>query len=210
VDDENAAKLQSRTRLVVLAIWAVIALEIVTVFGQLAEFAGMVDLATGEDGLTLLIALSYMAYAVAMIVCIVLVCMWIHRAHSNLHEAGIDGLEFTPGWAVGWYFIPFANLVKPYGAMRELWNASHGETRNFDAPAPSLINWWWAAWIIGNIVSNISAQLALRDPSFISTGALIGAVGSLLSLAAALMLLQIVQGIGAAQRDGKAAASVFA
>ena len=86
MDSENAAAVQSRTRLVVIAIWAVIVLEIVTVFGQLAEFSGTVDLATGEDPLTLFVALSYMAYLVAMLICIVLVCMWIHRAHSNLHR----------------------------------------------------------------------------------------------------------------------------
>ena len=210
MDSENAAAVQSRTRLVVIAIWAVIVLEIVTVFGQLAEFSGTVDLATGEDPLTLFVALSYMAYLVAMLICIVLVCMWIHRAHSNLHQAGIEGLEFTPGWAVGWYFIPFANLVKPYGAMRELWHASHGQTGDLAAPAPSLINYWWAAWIAGNIISNISMQMVMRDPSLVSGGAFIGAIGSILGLIAAVMLLQLVQRISAAQRDGQAAASVFA
>lgn len=208
--EDNNAALQSRTRLVVIAIWAVIVLEIFTIFGQLAEFAGVVDLATGEDGLTMLIALIYMAYLAAMLICIVLVAMWIHRAHSNLREAGIDGLEFTPGWAVGWYFIPFANLVKPYGAMRELWHASHGQTGDFAAPAPSLINYWWAAWIIGNILSNISAQITLRSPDSVSAASLIGAAGSVLSLIAALFLLQLVRRISAAQRDGQAAAGVFA
>jgi hypothetical protein len=208
--EENNAALQSRTRLVVIAIWAVIALEIVTVFGQMAEFAGVVDLATGEDGLTMLVALSYMAYLVAMLICIVLVCMWIHRAHANLHQSGIDGLEFTPGWAVGWYFVPFANLVKPYGAMRELWHASHGRTGDLAAPAPSLINYWWAAWLAGNIISNISTQMVLRDPSLVSPAALMGAIGSILSLGAAVMLLQLIQRISAAQRNGQAAAGVFA
>jgi hypothetical protein len=208
--EENNAALQSRTRLVVIAIWAVIALEILTIFGQLAEFAGVVDLATGEDGLTMLIALIYMAYLVAMLICIVLVCLWIHRAHSNLRDAGIDGLEYTPGWAVGWYFVPFANLVKPYGAMRELWHASHGAAADFIAPAPSVINYWWAAWIIGNILSNISTQITLRSPESVSAAALIGAFGSVLSLIAALFLLQLVQRISAAQRDGQAAAGVFA
>jgi hypothetical protein len=208
--EDNNAALRSRTRLVVIAILAVIILETLVVFGQLAEFAGVVDIATGVDSLTLLVSLIYMAYLVAMLICIVLVCMWIHRAHANLHEGGIEGLEFTPGWAVGWYFIPFANLVKPYGAMRELWHASHGATGDFAAPAPSLINYWWATWIAGNILSNISTQMILRDPSLVSPSALIGAIGSALSVAAGVMLLQLVRRISAMQFDGRAAAGVFA
>ncbi|HYD25143.1 MAG TPA: DUF4328 domain-containing protein [Croceibacterium sp.] len=208
--EDNAAKLAARTRMVVIALWSVIALELATILGQLAEAAGMVDLDEGMDGLTMIVAFSYMAYAVAMLICVLLVCLWLHRAHANLHEAGVGGLEYTPGWAVGWYFIPFANLVKPHGAMRELWHASHGETGDFRAPAPSLINYWWAAWIAGNIVSNVSAQMAVRDPSLVAAASLIGAVGSALSVAAALLLLQLVQRISAAQRDGRAAANVFA
>ena len=208
--EEDNAALASRTRLVVIAIWAVIVLEIGVLFGQYAEYSGAVDLDTGEDGLTMAVALIYLAYLVAMIGCVVLVCLWIHRAHSNLHQAGLDGLEFTPGWAVGWYFIPFANLVKPYGAMRELWHASHGESGAFDAPAPSMINYWWAAWIIGNILSNIGTQISLRDPASYSTALLFGMFGSIVSTAAAVLLLQLVQRISAAQRDGRAAANVFA
>src|SRR5690349_10381798 len=96
--EDNVAALASRTRLVVIAIWSVIALELVTIFGQFAEFSGMVDLANGVDSLTVFVAFSYMAYSVAMLVCVVLVCMWLYRAHANLHEAGVDGLEYTPGW----------------------------------------------------------------------------------------------------------------
>ena len=52
-------------------------------------------------------------------------CVWIHRAASNLPALGRYGMKFTPGWCVGWFFIPFANLVKPFQAVKELWRASH-------------------------------------------------------------------------------------
>src|SRR5690242_15716882 len=47
----------------------------------------------------------------------------IHRAATNVRAFGQGGLEFTPGWAAGWYFVPFANLVKPFQAFREIWRA---------------------------------------------------------------------------------------
>ena len=57
---------------------------------------------------------------------VVLWCVWQHRAQQKAIVLAGGGLRFTPGWAVGWWFIPFANLVKPFQTVRELWEASHG------------------------------------------------------------------------------------
>ena len=43
--------------------------------------------------------------------------MWLHRGYTNLPALRSDSTEFTPGWAVGWWFIPFAYLVKPFQAV---------------------------------------------------------------------------------------------
>ena len=51
-------------------------------------------------------------------------CVWQHRAHANLWAFARSGLRFTPGWAVGWWFVPIASLWKPFEAVRELWKAS--------------------------------------------------------------------------------------
>src|ERR1043166_6019302 len=39
---------------------------------------------------------------------------WIHRANKNLHCLSTEVMRLSPGWAIGWYFIPVANLFKPY------------------------------------------------------------------------------------------------
>ncbi len=41
--------------------------------------------------------------------------VWLHRSVANARSLGVQ-TEATPGWSVGWWFIPFANLVKPYRA----------------------------------------------------------------------------------------------
>ncbi len=51
---------------------------------------------------------------------IVLFLIWIYRAFGNLSVLKARNLEFSPGWAVGWWFIPFANLVKPFQVVGEL------------------------------------------------------------------------------------------
>jgi hypothetical protein len=33
--------------------------------------------------------------------------IWVYRAHNNLSSLKVRGLEYTPGWAVGLWFIPW-------------------------------------------------------------------------------------------------------
>ena len=46
---------------------------------------------------------------------------WIYRTNFNLRALSQERMSFTPGWSVGWYFVPIANLFKPYQAMKEIW-----------------------------------------------------------------------------------------
>jgi hypothetical protein len=54
------------------------------------------------------------------ITCIVFVCMWLYRASLNLHESGVNYLNYQPGWLVGWFFIPVAHIFMPVLAMKEM------------------------------------------------------------------------------------------
>jgi hypothetical protein len=84
--------------------------------------------------------------------------VWQHRAQRNLWAIGVPGLRFTPGWAVGWWFIPFANLVQPLRAMKELWLASGPDTTGLEwrgRPTPPLLPLWWSAYIVVPIVGGI-------------------------------------------------------
>ena len=60
--------------------------------------------------------------------------------------------DFSPGWSVGYYFVPLANLVAPYRALKETFQASHPEFRpdaqrlEWSDP-PKLLPFWWALWL---------------------------------------------------------------
>jgi len=54
----------------------------------------------------------------------ILFLMWIYRANSNARQLGAQGMKFSPGWSVGFYFIPILWFWKPYQAMKEIWQAS--------------------------------------------------------------------------------------
>jgi hypothetical protein len=91
--------------------------------------------------------------------------IWINRAYKNLSALKARNLEFSPGWAVGWWFIPFANLVKPFQVVRELFNESDPDfdqdTGFLRVPAgtPFVIGLWWATYLISNISYRLSDML---------------------------------------------------
>lgn len=132
----------------------------------LAAPTSTIDLGDGDSlnvGLGL-IGLTAIIRIPIFILTVIFFLIWLHRAYSNLPALKAQHLEFSPGWAVGWWFIPFANLVKPFQAMRELYNESDPD---FDpnlgflsssSGAPVSMVFWWACWIIGNILSNISSK----------------------------------------------------
>ena len=210
---DGLVRLGGRARLAKGALWLFVAVAALTVVAELLEVAGTVDIEYDTSALALSVALVYMLYSLAFFACVVLVAMWIHRAHANLQEAGTTGLEFTPGWAVGWYFVPFLNLFKPFQAMRELWSASHAEADRFSGEAPTEIKLWWGAWIVGNILGSISTRILLTEgggAGAVTAAHVLGVASSVLSVGAAILLVRIVEGVTAAQRSGGTAASVFA
>jgi hypothetical protein len=88
---------------------------------------------------------------------------WIYRAHKNLRALGATDLKYSPGWAIGWFFIPFLNLVRPYQVVSEIWRASAGETRWSDGAAwtyaetPIFIAVWWGSWLTLGILDSLGA-----------------------------------------------------
>lgn len=105
-------------------------------------------------------------YFIAIIVAAVFFLMWLNRAVKNLEPLGVREYKYTSGWAVGWWFIPFANLVMPFMVVRDLWKASvPGLTGTDwkDLSAGPLMGFWWATWIISNVAANVGIRGALMD-----------------------------------------------
>lgn len=107
-----------------------------------------------------LISLFYAATAVPFLT-------WFHRLHKNLQSLGQTGLRFTPGWAVGFFFIPIFNFFRPFQAMREVWHGSDPERTELEvAPespegrsrsdTPPLVAWWWGLFLAPGIFNHIA------------------------------------------------------
>ena len=104
------------------------------------------------------------------IAAIILYMLWQHGAYKLVRSLGNE-TTYTPGWSVGWWFVPVANLIFTKPILQDLWRAS-GATAgassagDLEAKAGSrpqlvylLLVGWAAASILGAIFMFISARL---------------------------------------------------
>src|SRR6185312_16512419 len=66
-----------------------------------------------------LIRLVAIPHSLALLVMVIMFLRWIYRAMVNVHAFGASE-AYSPGMAVGGFFIPFANFVIPCIAMSEI------------------------------------------------------------------------------------------
>lgn len=81
--------------------------------------------------------------------------LWLYRAYCNLPALGVERPRFSPGWAVGYWFVPVLNLIRPCQVMVEL--AQGSDPRNTPSGRKSghrpgwntLILVWWIGNVLG-------------------------------------------------------------
>ncbi|MEM7479876.1 MAG: DUF4328 domain-containing protein [Acidobacteriota bacterium] len=121
---------------------------------------------------------------------------WLHASYKALERRQGEALRFTPGWAVGYWFIPLVNLLRPYQVMEELRAQSQSITDEpFAKAQASTIGFWWVLWVASHFVNRTDTRLALRAETFeqitFSTVFSIGADALMLGLTAiALMVIR--------------------
>lgn len=178
------------------------AIQLVTMFAGawVMANAGPIALIAGLAGVLQLIL---------FMVSVAVIAMWVHRAHANLHEAQLQGLHYSPGWATASFFIPFVNLYLPFASTRELYNRSHGESDWHAAGAVGDVTSWascnWGALVVFLVAAGYFAvnsvpglYVLLPDWAWVLMFALL----YLLVAGSAFYLLQIVRKVTAAQVAG--------
>jgi len=130
----------------------------------------------------------------------VLSLKWIHRACFNA-RVGAKYMEFTPGWAVGWYFIPFANFWKPYQAMKEIWENTAVQANKSMTEGGWLLGCWWTFWIVSNIVANAAFRMSLRADTIdeLSSMTKVMLASDLVDIPLTILFIQIVRKLSSTQ-----------
>ena len=132
--------------------------------------------------------------------------IWIYKATRRLREQAGTAMRFSPGWAVGWFFIPVANFYKPYQVMKAVWQVSHAK-----APAdPVLVRRWWGLNISSVVLMGLLVLftgISLVSPSVFSINAQFTVVTmmALAGLADKLVTIALATRIRDAYRNGSQA-----
>ena len=105
------------------------------------------------------------AYLAVFIISGIIILKWIYRANYNARKLGAQNMKFTPGWSVGWYFIPIFMLWKPYQAMKEIWKASINPDDWGNVNVSSILSWWWVFWLVNGFLGQTVMRMNHRLPS---------------------------------------------
>ncbi|MCB0711752.1 MAG: DUF4328 domain-containing protein [Ignavibacteriae bacterium] len=98
---------------------------------------------------------------------------WFYRARKNVDVLEVEGVGYSHGATVGWWFVPFANLVTPYRVAKEIWIASNPATYEpgnstlwlkDDEAKP--VKTWWTFWLIFIIVERMADRVYADPESF--------------------------------------------
>ncbi|WP_339750165.1 DUF4328 domain-containing protein [uncultured Rubinisphaera sp.] len=132
---------------------------------------------------------------------------WIHRSNNNARALGAISLPISPGWSVGYFFIPIMNLWKPYHAMRDISAASRNARNWYSENSLPIVLIWWFLYLIALGVDRVGGRMWQKADTVetLTAAAQVCMIGTLigipLTLAAFSMISQITKGIEEQSND---------
>jgi hypothetical protein len=159
---------------------------------ELAARAEQVDARAGLIGI---------GYLVVYVVCATFSAVWIYRASWNSRQLQPDVKRITPGWAIGWFFVPVMSLWMPYRAMKQTWNSSHYPTGDIAAPMPGFALLWWLSWVATSIAGNLSFRLSTNAETIddFRTAANVDLLIAPFAILTAILFIRLIKSITTAQ-----------
>ena len=173
------------------------------VFPPLAE-----DQELGDNPIGLVVTLLTFLLAVLDLIIyvatVVFFCVWLYRAYDNLRAFDPwSRLDYSPGWAVGSFFVPFVNLVVPYRAVKEVWQKSGPpDERLMSEPGPpASFPIWWLFWLLAGFAGNISLRMSFNENVPERTTTIVSIGADVLFIVAAVFAYLVVDVIDKRQEE---------
>lgn len=104
----------------------------------------------------------------AMLATAIVFIVWMFRYWEQLHVA-MRGREprHGRGWTIGGWFVPIANLWIPKQLVDDFWRLTSGvptdEASWRARPVDARVHLWWAAFLIGGVLQQVSGALEPVD-----------------------------------------------
>jgi hypothetical protein len=161
--------------------------------GDSARFTDLLDAENLANGMAAIAGLLF-------IVAVILFIIWSNHAYKTARSLGPTQTKWSPGWAVGGWFIPFANLIIPKQVLGEVERIADPRS----GPAPIGDRWktvkssglgifWWILWVAANVAYGVRAGFASA-----ADGINDDLYGMLLVVTALAMSLVALAGVGGA------------
>jgi hypothetical protein len=103
------------------------------------------------DAVALVLALVAVGFVIAL----------TRRLYRNLPALSNYPRRFTDGWAVGAWFVPFLNFVRPKQIVDDIWRATSPDQPEWwpptRPPVSNLLHVWWGALIVTGIAGRAAA-----------------------------------------------------
>ena len=197
---------KQRANIAIILIWIVFGIEILSIISGYLQYqllqsfsnGNVVSTATANanDLREQIIAIAYMlAYVISGIMFI----RWFRRAYYNLHLK-VSGLNHSEGWAAGYWFVPIANLYRPFQIMKEMYVETSkilGSTTNTENSSKSLqaLIWWWTLWIISNILGQIIFRYTRAAESLdeLSISTILGIIANIIGIPLAIITIKVIK-----------------
>jgi hypothetical protein len=157
------------------------------------------------DALTRAFALLGLLVLMATGICTM---TWLFQAYGS-READPALLPYQRWWTIGAWLIPVVCLVRPFQLLRDLYRATtstHPQEQELPEPGvkdPSRFGWWWACFVIGNLLSNITASLIVGQTDLGSPQVALSLdlITQLILIAAAVLFIGVLSSITANLRS---------
>jgi Domain of unknown function (DUF4328) len=96
-----------------------------------------------------------------LLACAVAFVVWFVIMRRATGPLAPDRFRHGPGWALGGWFVPVANLFFPYRIALDMWNAATqlpGEDEPFRARTWP-VSLWWSLFVSSTLLSRIAGML---------------------------------------------------
>ncbi|MFJ1766829.1 DUF4328 domain-containing protein [Amycolatopsis sp. NPDC088138] len=117
---------------------------------------------------------------------------WLWLARTNAEVIELARHRHSPMWVVLGWIVPIVSFWFPQMVVRDVWNASNpqrprGAGMLYPTPGGELISWWWAAFLVNQVLSTIGARLT-EDAAVMRD---VDTVAAVAQVAAAVLVIKI-------------------
>jgi hypothetical protein len=126
---------------------------------------------------------------------------WLSRSVDNVPSLGAGRPIATPRWSIGWWFVPIANLFKPYQVVKDL---SYRMTSGTNSRHGGIVLAWWIVWIVSGFIALAASRLPSFTAEEFRTWLAAGALADFAAATSAVLAVAVIRVIQS-KADARAA-----